>query len=117
VLRKGYGLGAMAMAGGGFHAPALTVAWPSGEFGGMGLEGAVRLGYRKELAAAAEGADREALYDKLVAAQYERGKAINMAAMLEIDAVIDPAQTRHWLVRGLISSRVREQRSSPIDSW
>lgn len=117
VLRKGYGLGAMAMAGGGFHAPALTVAWPSGEFGGMGLEGAVRLGYRKELAAASEGPQRDALYEKLVAAQYERGKAINMAAMLEIDAVIDPAQTRHWLARGLASSRVREQRSSPIDSW
>ena len=117
VLRKGYGLGAMAMAGGGFHSPSLTAAWPSGEFGGMGLEGAVRLGYRKELAAAAEGAERDALYDKLVAAQYERGKAINMAAMLEIDAVIDPAQTRHWLARGLASSRVSDKRSTPIDTW
>jgi len=117
VLRKGYGLGAMAMAGGGFHSPSLTAAWPSGEFGGMGLEGAVRLGYRKELAAAAEGPERDALYDKLVAAQYERGKAINMAAMLEIDAVIDPAQTRHWLARGLASSRVGEKRSAPVDTW
>lgn len=117
VLRKGYGLGAMAMAGGGFNAPSLTAAWPSGEFGGMGLEGAVRLGYRKELAAATEGPERDALYDKLVAAQYERGKAINMAAMLEIDAVIDPAQTRHWLARGLASSRVGDQRSAPVDTW
>jgi acetyl-CoA carboxylase carboxyltransferase component len=117
VLRKGYGLGAMAMAGGGFHAPALTAAWPSGEFGGMGLEGAVRLGYRKELAAAAEGAERDALYDKLVAAQYARGKAINMAAMLEIDAVIDPAETRHWLAGGLASTKVGERRSAPIDTW
>ena len=117
VLRKGYGLGAMAMAGGGFHSPSLTAAWPSGEFGGMGLEGAVRLGYRKELAAAAVGPERDALYDKLVAAQYERGKAINMAAMLEIDAVIDPAQTRHWLARGLASSRVGEKRSAPVDTW
>jgi acetyl-CoA carboxylase carboxyltransferase component len=117
VLRKGYGLGAMAMAGGGFHSPAMTAAWPTGEFGGMGLEGAVRLGYRKELAAAAEGAERDALFDKLVAAQYARGKAINMAAMLEIDAVIDPADTRHWLARGLASSRVSERRSAPIDTW
>jgi acetyl-CoA carboxylase carboxyltransferase component len=117
VLRKGYGLGAMAMAGGGFHSPSLTAAWPSGEFGGMGLEGAVRLGYRKELAAAAAGPERDALYDKLVAAQYERGKAINMAAMLEIDAVIDPAQTRHWLARGLASSRVGDKRSAPVDTW
>jgi acetyl-CoA carboxylase carboxyltransferase component len=117
VLRKGYGLGAMAMAGGGFHEPTLTAAWPSGEFGGMGLEGAVRLGYRKELAAAAEGPERDALYDKLVVAQYERGKAINMAAMLEIDAVIDPADTRHWLARGLASSKLRDRLTSPIDTW
>jgi acetyl-CoA carboxylase carboxyltransferase component len=117
VLRKGYGLGAMAMAGGGFHAPTLTAAWPTGEFGGMGLEGAVRLGYRKELAAAAEGPERDALYEQLVAAQYARGKAINMAAMLEIDAVIDPADTRHWLARGLASLRVAERRSAPIDTW
>ena len=117
VLRKGYGLGAMAMAGGGFHEPTLTAAWPSGEFGGMGLEGAVRLGYRKELAAAAEGPERDALYGKLVAAQYERGKAVNMAAVLEIDAVIDPADTRHWLARGLASSKLRDRLTSPIDTW
>lgn len=117
VLRKGYGLGAMAMAGGGFREPTLAAAWPSGEFGGMGLEGAIRLGYRKELEAAAEGPERDALYDKLVAAQYERGKAINMAAMLEIDAVIDPADTRHWLARGLASSKLRDRRTSPIDTW
>ena len=101
VLRKGYGLGAMAMTAGGFHAPLFTVAWPSGEFGAMGLEGAVKLGYRKELEAVAEGAERQALYDKLVARQYESGSAINMAATLEIDAVIDPAQTRLWLAQGL----------------
>lgn len=117
VLRKGYGLGAMAMAAGGFHSPTLTAAWPTGEFGGMGLEGAVRLGYRKELAAAAEGPERDALFDRLVAAQYARGKAINMAAMLEIDAVIDPADTRHWLARGLASSRVGERRTAPVDTW
>ena len=101
VLRKGYGLGAMAMTAGGFHAPLFTVAWPTGEFGAMGLEGAVKLGYRKELEAVAEGAERQALYDKLVARQYESGSAINMAATLEIDAVIDPAQTRQWIAQGL----------------
>jgi len=101
VLRKGYGLGAMAMTAGGFHAPLFTVAWPTGEFGAMGLEGAVKLGYRKELEAVAEGAERHALYEKLVARQYENGSAINMAATLEIDAVIDPAQTRQWIAQGL----------------
>jgi acetyl-CoA carboxylase carboxyltransferase component len=101
VLRKGYGLGAMAMTAGGFHAPVFTVAWPSGEFGAMGLEGAVKLGYAKELAAQPEGTARDALYQKLVDQQYTAGHALNMAATLEIDAVIDPALTRDWLVRGL----------------
>ncbi|MFO1246327.1 MAG: carboxyl transferase domain-containing protein [Ramlibacter sp.] len=118
VLRKGYGLGAMAMCAGGFHAPAFTVAWPTGEFGAMGLEGAVRLGYRKELEAAAEGPAREALYRQLVAQQYEAGQALNMAATLEIDAVIDPADTRAWLARGLASARVAPDAQPPaIDSW
>src|SRR4029079_11694266 len=97
VLRKAYGLGAMAMAAGGMHAPVSTVAWPSGEFGAMGLEGAVDLGYRKELAAAAEGAHRAAPRAPRGVAQYEKGKAIHMAATLEIDAVIDPAESRRWL--------------------
>jgi len=101
VLRKGYGLGAMAMAAGGFHAPSFTVSWPTGEFGAMGLEGAVRLGFRKELEAVPEGEARDALYRRLVARQYEKGEAMNMAETLEIDAVIDPAQTRPWLVAGL----------------
>jgi len=117
VLRKGYGLGAMAMTGGGFHATVATVAWPSGEFGAMGLEGAVRLGYRKELAQAPEGAEREALYARLVADQYESGKAINMASTLEIDAVIDPAETRSWLARGLASVRVGPATGRYIDTW
>lgn len=117
VLRKGYGLGAMAMAGGGFHAPVFTAAWPSGEFGGMGLEGAVRLGYRKELESAAEGPEREALYQRLVAEQYERGRAVHMAGALEIDAVIDPAETRRWLSLGLASARVHPAVSHPIDTW
>lgn len=117
VLRKGYGLGAMAMAAGGFHAPVFTAAWPSGEFGGMGLEGAVRLGYRKELEAVPEGPAREALFQQLVAQQYERGQATNMASALEIDAVIDPADTRRWLSLGLASAKVGPVASRPVDTW
>jgi len=117
VLRKGYGLGAMAMAGGGFHEPVFTVAWPSGEFGAMGLEGAVRLGYRKELEAVPEGPARDALYTKFVDEQYAKGKAINVAAGLEVDAVIDPAQTRAWLSAGLASAQVGAKRSGGIDPW
>jgi acetyl-CoA carboxylase carboxyltransferase component len=117
VLRKAYGLGAMAMAGGGMHAPIATVAWPSGEFGAMGLEGAVELGYRKELAAAPEGEERKALRERLVAAQYEKGKAIHMAATLEIDAVIDPADSRRWLAATLESARLPEPGGRFIDPW
>jgi acetyl-CoA carboxylase carboxyltransferase component len=118
VLRKGYGLGAMAMTAGGFAASVFTIAWPTGEFGGMGLEGAVKLGYRKELEAVPEGPARTALYDKLVAEHYEKGGAINMAAHLEIDAVIDPAETRAWLLRGLASSTIAHASSTPmIDAW
>ena len=117
VLRKAYGLGAMAMTGGGFHSPVLTAAWPSGEFGAMGLEGAVRLGYRKELAAAPEGHERDALHQALVDRQYADGAAINMAATLEIDAVIDPAETRRWLSQGLASARITEAGARFIDPW
>ena len=118
VLRKGYGLGAMAMTAGGFHSPLFTVAWPSAEFGAMGLEGAVRLGYRKELEAVPEGAQRDALFAQLVAAAYERGSAINMAATLEIDAVIDPAQTRAWLVGGLqTQTKLPPAQGLAVDAW
>jgi acetyl-CoA carboxylase carboxyltransferase component len=118
VLRKGYGLGAMAMTAGGFHSPLFTVAWPTGEFGAMGLEGAVRLGFRKELEAVPEGPERQALYDQLVAQQYDRGSAIHMATTLEIDAVIDPADTRAWLLRGLEAGRVGEPAAgASIDTW
>jgi acetyl-CoA carboxylase carboxyltransferase component/biotin carboxyl carrier protein len=101
VLRKGYGLGAQAMAGGSFHAPCLTVSWPTGEFGGMGLEGAVRLAYRNELATITDLVERDALYRRHVEELYQRGKAIHVASMLEIDDVIDPAETRRWIMRGL----------------
>ena len=118
VLRKGYGLGAMAMTGGGFHETLATVAWPTGEFGGMGLEGAVRLGYRKELEALPEGPEREALFEQLLAQQYDNGSAINMATTLEIDAVIDPAETRNWLVAGLASGQTRPfDGTLAIDTW
>ncbi|RZI77405.1 MAG: carbamoyl-phosphate synthase large subunit [Variovorax sp.] len=118
VLRKGYGLGAQAMAAGGFDAPVFTVAWPTGEFGAMGLEGAVRLGYRKELEAVAEGVARDELFRQLVAQQYANGEAINMAQTLEIDAVIDPAETRAWLVRGLASAtRAPEAAVAYVDTW
>jgi acetyl-CoA carboxylase carboxyltransferase component len=117
VLRKAYGLGAMAMAAGGLQAPLATAAWPSGEFGAMGLEGAVDLGYRKELQQAAVGADREALRTRLIAEQYEKGKAINMAATLEIDAVIDPADTRRWIASALASANTPARGSRFIDPW
>jgi acetyl-CoA carboxylase carboxyltransferase component len=120
VLRRGYGLGAMAMARGGFHESFFTVAWPTGEFGGMGLEGAVKAGFKKELEAVEDPQEREALYNKLVAKLYERGKAINMASYLEIDAVIDPADTRQWIMEGLKSFRAeRTERIGHdfVDPW
>lgn len=117
VLRKGYGLGAMAMSAGGFHAPVSTVSWPSGEFGAMGLEGAVRLGFRKELQALPEGAERDALFEQLLERQYANGQAMHMASTLEIDAVIDPADTRDWLARGLASSKVAPWTHGFVDTW
>jgi len=103
-LRKGYGLGAMAMAGGSFVRPVYSASWPTGEFGGMGLEGAVRLGYRKELEAVEDPAEREALFQQLLARMYEVGKATEAAAHLEIDAVIDPADTRQVVLRAFASA-------------
>lgn len=121
ILRKGYGLGAMAMVGGGYHRPVFNVSWPSGEFGGMGLEGAVKLGFKKDLEAKTDPRERQELYDSLVAMAYEHGKAINMASFLEIDDVIDPRDTRYWITRGLRSLPPPERRTgkkrSHIDTW
>jgi acetyl-CoA carboxylase carboxyltransferase component len=121
VLRKGYGLGAQAMAAGGFHDSVFTIAWPTGEFGGMGLEGFVRLGYRKEMEAIADPAERQAWYEAMVAKKYEEGKALSIASVLEIDEVIDPAETRRWVMAGLRSvprPAPREGRKRPcIDAW
>lgn len=108
VLRKAYGLGAQAMAAGSMLTPFFTAAWPSGEFGPMGWEGAVRLGFAKELAAQPDEASRKNMFDAFVAKAYEQGKAINVASYLEIDAVIDPQETRAWLVRGLNSASKSE---------
>jgi acetyl-CoA carboxylase carboxyltransferase component/biotin carboxyl carrier protein len=121
VLRKGYGLGAQAMIGGGFHASFFTVAWPTGEFGGMGLEGYVRLGFRKEMEAIADPVEREKYYKDKVAQLYANGKAVSIASVLEIDEVIDPAETRHWIMAGLRSMPAvppRTERKRPcIDAW
>ena len=121
VLRKGYGLGAQAMVGGGFHRPVFNISWPTGEFGGMGLEGAVKLGFKKELEGAKDSEERDKLYHSLVAMSYEHGKAINMASFLEIDDVIDPKDTRRWIMLGLNSLapvKLRSGKKRPnIDTW
>ncbi|HTE56739.1 MAG TPA: carboxyl transferase domain-containing protein [Kofleriaceae bacterium] len=118
VLRRGYGLGAQAMSAGHFHAPFFTVSWPTGEFGAMGFEGAARLALRKELEALPDDAARERMVQQAVAVQVERGKAISMASYLEIDGVIDPAETREWLVRGLRAARPAERRERRfLDTW
>lgn len=121
VLRKGYGLGAMAMAGGGFHSNAMTVSWPTGEFGGMGLEGAVRLGFSKELAAINDDTERAELEAKLIARAYEHGSALNMASHVEIDDVIDPAETRQRILSIIGSTpswRLRVGKKRPmVDTW
>ncbi|MCK1267729.1 acetyl/propionyl-CoA carboxylase alpha subunit/acetyl-CoA carboxylase carboxyltransferase component [Bradyrhizobium sp. GM2.2] len=121
VLRKGYGLGAQSMIGGGFHASFFTAAWPTGEFGGMGLEGYVRLGFRKEMEAIADPVERETYYRNKVAELYANGKAVSIASVFEIDNVIDPAETRRWIMAGLRSvpkppARTGKKRPC-IDTW
>ncbi|MFK0104340.1 carboxyl transferase domain-containing protein [Streptomyces sp. NPDC091217] len=118
VLRKAYGLGAMAMLGGSTRAPLATAAWPSGEFGGMGLEGAVRLGHRRELEAIADPAERARVFEERVAELYERGKAVNTAAALEIDAVLDPAGSRAWILAALEGCPLPQPGHRPfVDTW
>jgi acetyl-CoA carboxylase carboxyltransferase component len=121
VVRKGYGLGAQAMAGGSFRAPLFLVAWPSGEFGGMGLEGAVRLGFRRELEAVEDPVAREELFASMVELAYEHGKALNVATAYEIDDVIDPAESRTRIVEALRAcpptpARTGKKRSC-VDTW
>jgi acetyl-CoA carboxylase carboxyltransferase component len=122
VLRKGYGLGAQAMATGGFKEPQFVIGWPTSEFGAMGLEGAVRLGMRRELDAISDPEERNRVYEATVAAAYDRGQGINMASYFEIDDVIDPADTRRW-ISTLFSDGSGDWRSSPgkrrpcVDAW
>jgi acetyl/propionyl-CoA carboxylase alpha subunit/acetyl-CoA carboxylase carboxyltransferase component len=117
VLRKAYGLGAQGMAGAGFHAPMLAVSWPTGEFGGMGLEGAVKLGYRNELAAIADPAERKATYERMVAGMYERGKALSVASLFELDDVIDPADTRRVITEALRACPPPPARAHKKHAW
>ncbi len=121
VTRKGYGLGAQAMAGGSFKAPLFCVTWPTGEFGGMGLEGAVKLGFRKELEAIEDPEERIEAYERMVADSYQRGKAVNMASHFELDDVIDPADSRKWIAAALRSVPETPRRAGKkrpnVDTW
>lgn len=121
ILRKAYGLGAQAMAGGSFKAPLFCVSWPTGELGGMGLEGAVRLGYRAELAAIKDPAERERAFDEMVERAYEHGKALNAASHFEIDDVIDPADSRRWIASTFAAAPPAPPRAGKkrphVDTW
>jgi acetyl/propionyl-CoA carboxylase alpha subunit/acetyl-CoA carboxylase carboxyltransferase component len=121
ITRKAYGLGAQAMAGGSFKLPLFCVTWPTGEFGGMGLEGAVKLGFRKELQAIEDPQKRKQTYEEMVEGMYERGKAVNMASHFELDDVIDPADSRKWIASALRSvphkpDRAHKKRPN-VDTW
>ena len=117
ITRKAYGLGAQAMGGGNLLIGAFCVSWPTGEFGGMGLEGKVKLGHQRQLAAIADPAERLALYEKLVASEYERGKALNVGSLYEVDDVIDPAETRKWIVAGLKAMPPTPKREGKKRGW
>jgi len=121
ILRKSYGLGALAMTGGSYPKSLFAVAWPTAEFGGMGLEGAVKLGFRNELVAITDPIARQAKFEQMVAAAYDRGKALNYASTYAIDEVIDPAQTRRWIAAGLRSlppvTKRAEKKLRWIDAW
>lgn len=121
ILRKAYGLGAQALLGGCLHAPTLTLAWPTAEFGPMGFEGAVNLAYRKELAAIEDPAERQGFFEAKVAEMYEQGKALNVASYAEVDDVIDPADTRARIAAALRAAPPPEPRTGKkrpmVDSW
>ena len=117
ITRKAYGLGAQAMGGGNLMIGAFCVSWPTGEFGGMGLEGKVKLGNQRQFAAIQDPAERLALYEKLVAEEYERGKALNVGSLYEVDDVIDPAETRRWIVAGLRAMPPVPKREGKKRGW
>jgi len=106
------------MAGGSFRAPFCTIAWPTGEIGGMGLEGAVRLGFKRQLAEVEDPTEREALFEKLVGHLYEKGRALEAASQLELDAVIDPAETRAHVLRARAAAGSSRPGSGRfVDTW
>ncbi|MDA9504846.1 carbamoyl-phosphate synthase large subunit [Bradyrhizobium sp. CCBAU 11386] len=121
VLRKAYGLGALAMTGGGFHVPSFVVSWPTGEFADMGLEGRVKLERRAELAAIENISERKARYEELVARAYDWASAVNGATVFEFDDVIDPADTRQWIIMGLEAAPLPVPRAGKkvafVDTW
>ena len=120
ILRRGYGLGAQAMVAGSLHEPLLTVAWPGAELGPMGLEGAVRLGMRKELEKIEDDAEREKAVRDLTEMALENAKALNAATLFEIDDVIDPADTRKIVHSTLMAAKVPRRTDRVrrfIDTW
>lgn len=117
VLRKAYGLGALAMATGSFDETFFAISWPTGEFAGMGLEGSIKLGRRAELAAITDLAKRKARYDKLVDDAYAWSRALNAATVSEVDDVIDPAETRNWLIMGLDAAPPVPLRTDKKHKW
>jgi acetyl-CoA carboxylase carboxyltransferase component len=120
VLRKAYGLGAQAMAAGSFHEPAFTIGWPTAELGPMGLEGAVRLGFRRELEAITHAGEREERVQELTAAAHEHAKALNAATLFELDDVVDPAESRQLIGSTLAAAASSGPRDDPrrfVDTW
>ena len=121
IVRKAYGLGVQAMCGASSMVPFFTIAWPTAEFAGMNIEGSVKLGYRDDLAAIEDTQERLERYESMVAARYEAAKAVNSAVFFGIDDVVDPADTRDWIVRGLASlppTPARTEKKRPnIDTW
>ena len=119
ILRKAYGLGAQAMAAGSLHEPLLTVGWPTAELGAMGLEGAVKLGFRRELDAIADEAERAERLEQMVARAHDHAKALNAATLFELDDVIDPAATRRLIASTFAAaSRPPDPPSGRfVDTW
>ena len=121
VVRKAYGLGVQAMCGASSLVGFFTVGWPTAEFAGMNIEGAVKLGYRKELAAIEDPEERRLEFERRVEASYERAKAVNAAAGGGLDDVIDPADTRSWItesMKRLPKPPPRTGKKRPyIDTW
>ncbi|MCY4656261.1 MAG: carbamoyl-phosphate synthase large subunit, partial [Gammaproteobacteria bacterium] len=121
ILRKAYGLGAQAMGGGNHRLPVFVVAWPTSEFGGMGLEGQVKLGQRARLEAIEDLKERQAAYERMVENAYNRGKGLNAGHVFEVDDVIDPADTRRWIIAGMKANEPVDEgpqvRVPLIDTW